>query len=463
VPLIGIALIYILETQVILADLSNELIRQANLTAEIAGDHPNIWTDRAQAQGFVARFSVHYQSKVMLLDPQGRLLASSSLGDGDKVGQPLELPNMPTALAGENSVWINYSQSLQSEIAEVLVPVTSPTQKVVGVIRLTHQLAGIQEQFRQLRYIIAGVLAIELLLGALIGLVLALDLERSLRRVTDAIYGVAQGRQWTTLPEQGPEEIRRLLQAFNSLIERLRLLEEGRRRLLANLVHEIGRPVGALQAAVEALLAGADQDAALRQELLEGMNGEVQRMSPLLDNLAKLHDQVLGTLELHYRPVALGEWLARTAAPWREAAQAKGLQWQLSIPQTLPELEIDPDRLAQALGNLLSNAIKFTPANGAVSLAAGVEDDQVWLRVSDTGPGIPPDELAHIFEPFYRSQARQRFPEGMGLGLSIAQELVVAHQGRLEVESTPGQGSHFTIWLPQQLSLPRATPSNPSY
>jgi signal transduction histidine kinase len=454
IPLIGIALIYILETQVILPNLSNELARQAGLTAEIAGDHPDIWTDAGQAQDFVNRFSAHYQSKVMLLDAQGEVLASSLPDDQDSSGKPVEIPNLPRALAGENSVQINYSQSLHTEIAEVLAPVVGPDGQVVGVIRLTHQLASVQGQFWQLRYLIAGVLVVELVLGAMVGLVLALDLERSLRRVTQAIYDVASGRQWMTLPEQGPDEIRLLLRAFNTLIERLRLLEEARRRLLANLVHEVGRPVGALQSAIQALLNGADQEAALRQELLEGMEAEVERMHPLLDNLAKLHDQVLGTLELNHRPVALSEWLSRTAGPWREAAQAKGLQWEVDIPAALPMVDIDPDRLGQALGNLLSNAIKYTPGGGAVALASSIEDHSLWIRVSDTGPGISPDEQGRIFEPFYRSRSGHRFPDGMGLGLTIARDLVIAHNGHLEVESQPGQGSRFTICLPPQVILP---------
>jgi signal transduction histidine kinase len=120
------------------------------------------------------------------------------------------------------------------------------------------------------------------------------------------------------------------------------------------------------------------------------------------------------------------------------------------VPDTLPSLEVDADRLAQALSNLLSNAIKYTSPAGAVSVDAGVEEDEnaVWIRVSDTGPGIAPEEQERIFAPFYRSQADRRFPQGMGLGLSIAQALIAAHGGWLELESTPGMGSHFTIWIP---------------
>jgi signal transduction histidine kinase len=239
-----------------------------------------------------------------------------------------------------------------------------------------------------------------------------------------------------------------LLQAFNTLVERLRTLEQNRRQLLANLVHEIGRPLGALHSAVQALMGGADEDTSLRQELLAGMDEELGRLRHLLDDLARLHDQVLGTLELHRQPVALGDWLPRLLAPRGAAARDKGLHWEVVIPADLPTLEIDRDRLGQAVGNLVSNATKYTPPKGTVSISAGVENGQVWIRVSDTGPGIAPKEQVHIFTPFYRGRSARRFPQGMGVGLSIARNLAIAHGGRIEVKSAPGQGSDFTLWIP---------------
>jgi len=118
------------------------------------------------------------------------------------------------------------------------------------------------------------------------------------------------------------------------------------------------------------------------------------------------------------------------------------------IPAELPIMEIDPDRLAQAVSNLLSNAIEYTPAGGRVSVEVGVEDSTVWIQVADTGPGIEPEEQARIFTPFYRGRSAGRFPQGMGLGLTIARDLVIAHGGRLDLDSKPGQGSRFSIWLP---------------
>jgi signal transduction histidine kinase len=178
------------------------------------------------------------------------------------------------------------------------------------------------------------------------------------------------------------------------------------------------------------------------------MAGQVGRLAPLIDSLTDLHGQVLGTLELKRQPVALGTWLPGIVTPWRQAAHDKGLHWQMEIPEGLPVLDIDPDRMAQVLGNVLSNAIKYTP-EGTVSVEAQTKGGGVAIVIGDTGIGIAPSEQDRIFEPFYRSSRDKRFPQGMGLGLSIARDLILAHGGRLEVESVPGQGSRFTIWLPQ--------------
>jgi two-component system sensor histidine kinase BaeS len=451
IPLMGIALVYVLETQVLLVSLANELEGQAVLVAEMANEQAGIWHNPAQAGAFVSRMSPHLTARVMLLDSRGYLLASSDPGDASRSGQLFELPGLTNALAGETKVRVDYRQVLYAEVADVLVPVVGQDRQVMGIVRLTHQLAGIYERFLRLRYFILGVLVGGLLLGAAVGWVLALNLERPLRQVTQAVYDLVSGERSTWLPERGPEEIRLLLHAVNTLVERLGALERARRQLLANLVHELGRPLGALRSATQALLGGADQDTALRQELLVSMDGEVGRLQRLLEDLAHLHDQVLGALELDRRLIPLNDWLRSVLAPWREAAQDKGLNWEVTVPTDLPALEFDPDRLAQAVSNLLSNAIKYTPPGGSVAVGAGLEDGAAWIQVSDTGPGIWPEEQAGIFTPFYRGRSAGRFPQGMGLGLTIARDLVVAHGGRLEVDSTPGQGSRFTIWLPLPL------------
>jgi two-component system sensor histidine kinase BaeS len=460
IPIIGIALIYVLETRIVLATLAQELMSEADLIAKLARNTPNLWQNPALAQAFVDDVSQDRAARVMLLDTEGRLLASSDPADTERLGQPLDLPALETTLAGEISTRTTYSRRLHEEIADVLYPVKREQQQVVGIIRLSHQLGGVQEQFSRLRYFIVGILISGLLLGIMVGLLLALNMEHPLRQVTQAIVQLSSGQHMTSLPEQGPEEIRQLLRAVNNLVERLRSLEQARRQLLANLVHELGRPLGALRAAVQAMLDGAVEDKTLATEFLTSMVSEIDRLRGLLDTLAQLHDKLLGTLELNRRLLDLNEWFPPALVSWREAAHQKDLAWEVVIPADLPSLEADADRLAQALGNLLSNALKYTPPGGTVSVKAGVKDEEVWIQVSDTGPGISPAEQAKIFTSFYRGRTSDRFPQGMGLGLTIAHDLIAAHQGRLEVESEPDQGSRFTIWLPLQVETQTETPTS---
>lgn len=448
IPLMGIALVYVLETQVLLPSISDGLVAQASIVAQVASEQPDVWQNPVEAQAFVDRFSPRLVARLMLLDPARHLLASSDPADVNQLGQSAGQADWARILAGKADVHVEYSPSLRAEVADAYVPVAGTGGQVVGIVRLTHRLTNLYEWFLRLRYIIAGVLITGLVLGAAVGLVLALNLERPLQEVTRAVYQLASGEQLTPLPEQGAEEIRLLSRAFNVLLERLQTLEQRRSKLLANLVHELGRPLGAIHSAIQALAGGADEDAGLRRELLAGITEEIKILRRLLDDLAQLRDQVTGVLEMTCQHVALGEWLPPMLTSWREAAQGKGLNWEVAIAAEMPTLEIDPDRMAQALGNLLSNAIKYTPPGGSVTVGAGVEGAMTWIRVSDTGPGIAPEELANIFTPFYRGRINRRFPQGMGLGLSIARDLVVAHGGQIEVKSEPGQGSRFTIWLP---------------
>jgi two-component system sensor histidine kinase BaeS len=448
IPFAGIALIYILETQVLLANLASELTGQAVLVAELTAQRPSVWYDPEETQVFVARIGPLLPSQLELFDSMGRLIGSSDPADIMHVGQTQELSGLADALVGKIGIGLSYRQLARGDSAKVFVPVVDSNNRVIGVVGIANTSSSVYERFGNLRIITAGVLAAALVLGGSLGLFLSLNLERPIRQLTEAVLRLTSGQATNRLPERGPEEIRHLQQAFNTLMERLHNLEETRRQLLANIVHELSRPLGAILSAIQALQGGADQEPELRQELLAGMEGEIKRLRRLTSDLTRLHEQLLGTLELDRRPTRLDEWLAEVVAPWREAARVKGLDWRMDIPSKLPVVNVDPDRLTQALSNLINNAIQYTQPEGEISITAGTEGGEIWIRVSDTGPGIEAEEQSLIFTPFYRGKASMRFPQGMGLGLGIARELVISHGGRLEVESTPGEGSHFTLWLP---------------
>jgi signal transduction histidine kinase len=384
----------------------------------------------------------------MFITPGGQLLASSDPSEAQMVGMVLDFAGVAQARAGQVASYTYYNISSPAEVIDVFVPVLNQNQQLIGILRMSYTYNTLYTEFVQSRFVIIGTMAGGLLVGIILGWSLALNLSRPIRQVTQAINELSHGNRQAQVTARGPEEIQLLAQSFNSLSERLSSLEKARRQLLANLVHELGRPLGALRSAIQALAGGAGRDPQLLQDLTTGMDDEAARLQHLLDDLAHLHDQVLGTLELEYQQVALSDWLPKVIRPWQEAAQDKHLEWQTDIPGDLPVISADPVRLASAVENLVSNAIKYTHSGGMISVRAGVEGAEILIQVKDTGSGVAVDEQEKIFEPFYRGNQGKRFKQGMGLGLSIARDLVVAHGGRINLESEPDKGSLFTIHLP---------------
>lgn len=444
-PLFTLALLILIETQVLLASLSQAATEQATLLVQAVRSQPALLADPARAQAFVAGLDLAPDGRIVLLSADGRPLAGEG-AQGEGVNRLLTPTSVKAAAQGQTSVLVSYG--LAGQEADVLVPVRDASGRVIGVVGVARTLAGVNSSLGRLRLVFLAALLVEILLGVALGVLAARRLARPINATASAVVDLAAGRAMATVPAEGPAEIRQLASAANALAERLRLLEESRRRSLANVVHEIGRPLGAIRSAVHVLRGPVGDDGAIREELLSGVEAQIERMQPLLDDLAQLHGQVSGGVALARRPTALSQWLPEVLSPWQAAALDKGLGWQIETPEHLPVLDIDPDRLAQALGNLVDNALKYTPAGGRVAVSAGLDEAKVWIRVADDGPGIDPEEQQRVFEPFYRSQRGRRFPQGLGLGLTIANDLVLAHGGQLTLESQPGAGSRFTICLP---------------
>jgi signal transduction histidine kinase len=377
IPLAGLILIYSLETQVVLKDLSERLTERANLIVEALEEQPEVWSNNEQAAVFIADVSEIVQGNFFLLKPDGSLVASYNSEDPSGSADASRLEGMDAALVGEQSVIIHYR--LLNPSVEVMLPVIDAQQQLVGIVAVSQTLESIFSNIGTVRSLVLLILVVQLFFGVLIGIYLARRIERPIGRAAAGVIDIAAGVDIALVPEEGPREIRQLSAAVNNLSERLRNLEDTRRRSLANIVHELGRPLGAIQSAVHILLTGT-VDPQIERELLEGVDGEVKRMQPLLDDLAMLHGQVTGSLTLEMKSTAMSGWLTTSILPWRAAALEKGLQWNAEIPDNLPPIKIDQERMAQVLGNLLSNAVKYTPDGGSLEISAGTEKSLLWIR-----------------------------------------------------------------------------------
>jgi len=444
IPLMGAAMVYVLETRLLLPTVYSNLTKEAKLMAAITRNEPIFWQSTEAAQSLVDGAGPYLNGRFSIVTLDGHTLASSDTTEALADTPLVELPDMTHVRQGQ------VVELRNGPLAEAIAPVYDVSGREIGVIRMTTRVASLSDEIFQMRYLLGSVLLVAVLAGLGLGSYLAISLNRPIQHVTRSIQALARGDWQAQVEERGPDEMRLLAAEVNALVDRLHSLESARRQLLANLVHELGRPLGAIRSAILALLHGADKDSQLSHDLLTGLDDETVRLQHLLEDLAGLHDQVLGKLELNRSPVQLNDWLVSTLSPWEAAARQKGLTWTLATSPNLPIVRMDPDRMAQAIGNILSNAIKFTPAGGKVSTSLRTADSQLLIQVEDTGPGVPLNEQDKIFQPFIRGSQGRRIVEGMGLGLSIAREIIQAHGGEIKLESTPGAGSRFILQVPME-------------
>lgn len=295
-------------------------------------------------------------------------------------------------------------------------------------------------------------------LAAVLAFLLVRSITAPLRDLTHAAQRLAQGDLAHRVQARGGDEMAEVARAFNAMAEALQEQITLRRHLMADIAHELRTPLSVLRGQLEAMLDGVFP---LSAENVAVAHAQTLHLGRLVEDLRLLALAEANGLELQRVPLDLQDLVQETARAFAPVAEEKGLTLTTALPEEPMTISGDRQRLRQVLFNLVQNAIQFTPAGGRVALrgwpgtslppevarrlAPHLRDGR-WhvLAVADTGRGIPPDELAHLFERFRRGASK----EGTGLGLAIARRLVLAHGGRVEVESTVGQGTTFYLLLP---------------
>ncbi len=242
------------------------------------------------------------------------------------------------------------------------------------------------------------------------------------------------------------EDAERSLILFLQDITEEKKVETIKKDFVANVSHELRTPLASIKGYLETLLDGGMDDKETLKEFLRVIDRHADRMARLIDDLL-----TLSRLESHQMPIVasaldLRELVLSTAKGFEKQARDKGIALSAGIPEGLPKALGDRDRLEQVVVNLLDNAIKYTPSGGSVDVKARSAGAEVIVEITDTGIGIPPNDISRIFERFYRvDKARSRELGGTGLGLAIVKHIIQGHNGKLTVQSTPGKGSTFSF------------------
>ena len=229
-----------------------------------------------------------------------------------------------------------------------------------------------------------------------------------------------------------------------------RKLDDSRREFVANVSHELRTPLTNVRGYAETLMSADDIDRDIQMRFLGVISSEADRMTRIVKDLLTLTRLDYNRMEMHMQRMDLRELGQKAAAAMEGQAKSQGLTLTCDLPAEMPAVTGDPERIQQVIINIITNAIKYNKPQGSIAITGGVEAGQVFLRVEDTGIGVPKADLERLFERFYRvDKARSRESGGTGLGLAIAKQIVETHGGRIGFDSEYGKGSIVTLYLPR--------------
>jgi two-component system OmpR family sensor kinase len=374
---------------------------------------------------------------VQVWDPNGNLVEGSG-----NVKDPLDAHGLTLREASSSNVFM-----AGVHLRVLTTPLITKDNQLIGYIQAAIPLDQVDFARSVLLLVLAGGGAAAVALAAVVGWLSAHRALKPLDAMTETALQITRTDDLSrriAMTGAAHDEVGRLAQAFNDTLERLERLFNAQRRFLADVSHELRTPLTTIRGNVDLLrrMGGADETS------LDAIQSEAERMTRLVGDLLLLAQSDAGTLPTARHPVELDTLLLDV---YREAQVLAG-GVNLSIGEIDQAIVLgDRDRLYQLLLNLVANALKFTPEGGKVSLGLSKVNDWARIVVSDTGIGIPPEELSEVFERFYRvDKARSRAQGGAGLGLAIAQRIANIHGGRIEVVSDGinGHGSTFSVWLP---------------
>lgn len=340
---------------------------------------------------------------------------------------------------------------LSNDLRQYAIPLNAGGERVGWIVQDTpgtQALGAAETQFlHDTTLTLKAAAVVAALLAVLIGIALAWQLTRPLQALTAAAHDLAAGKLGRQVTAQGTTEIAGLATAFNRMSRDLAAGEALRQRMAADVAHELRTPVSVLRGHLEAMLDGVfPMDA----PHLAVAYDQTIHLARLVEDLRLLTRAEAGQLPLNQTTVEPGALAAQAVDRFAPLALDAGIGLEQDITPGLPPVQVDADRIQQVLGNLFTNALRHTPPEGRITLRVTQAGEAVRFAVSNTGPGLAPDDAAHIFDPFWRAEeARARDKGGSGLGLAITRQLVTLHGGRVWVESGEDQTT-FLFELPGQ-------------
>ena len=319
-----------------------------------------------------------------------------------------------------------------------------------GALLYVSRIQPLMDSVSTVQFQLISVFTVIALAALVLALFLSQILTKPITNLSRSMRKMGKGDLSVRVPEKGSGELRELAENYNMMAAQLERLDKTRNQFVSNASHELKTPLTTMKIMLENMMYQPDMPQELRNEFMEDMNHEINRLTGIVTDLLTLTKMDSETSGIRKKPVNMSELTEEVLRLLAPAAEQRGQRIRRSVAPGLRMMG-DRDRLSQILYNLTDNAIKYSPDGGLITVSLKREDNCLVWRVRDNGEGIPEDDQAHIFERFYRvDKARSRETGGTGLGLSIVKQLVSMHGGEITVHSEPGQGSEFKVLFPQE-------------
>lgn len=433
------SVLYLLFIRFYTDDIIGEQTRRTHSYASVLSDH-----FEASTIGHVVRIESETNNLLLILDESGAIEGAS---DGISDVSPDYLSQLINHSSTEHgpvlaSDWKNQPYF----VTESFVTLDG---KTIGRVVMFSPTEPIKTATKTLRSTFTGVALMVLVIGAIIILLVSGKIVQPLLRMIRITQRISEGKHDWELQTRGSDEIAQLSHAINRMSANIQFYKQQRRQFLADISHELRTPLTYMIGYSEVLLNGLvskEDDQKRYLNLIYSQSIQLQRLVQDLFELANIEQ---GSFTLALSRTSIDKIMQNTLGLMAESIQQTGITLRYSPSQIPLYVEGDERRLQQVIVNLLENARNYTPNDGAISISTYEEDIYCVIEITDTGIGIPAEDLIHIWERLYRvDKSRSRETGGMGLGLAICKEIVELHQGHIQVVSTKGIGTTFRVRLP---------------
>lgn len=429
---------------------SNVLIR-ANI---VSNDIKNFITLSSAKEAIVyvnpiaEKYSKEIRGRIIVVDKEGIVK-----GDSNKeyLGETFRHTEIRNALKGQTSTNI-YNFKEYGHVLYAAVPAIVHN-RIVGATLVS---VSINDIYKDLSHINQNLFFISTTCIALIAIISFIFLDFSfkpLERFTKAINSMAKGDFKQKVHINTNDEFKNMADAFNAMIMKLDQVDKQRNEFVANVSHELRTPISSIKLLSESLLHQDEDNIYIYKEFMEDISAEADRLNNIINELLALVDLDKEKLHINYKITYMNFLLEKIVNRLKPLAERKNIKLTLESDEKI-QIKVDPEKIQQAIINIIENAIKYTQEAGKVQVRLYSQGKWCIIEVKDNGIGIPESSLKQIFDRFYRvDKARSRKTGGTGLGLSISDQIVMLHQGIIEVESKIGEGSSFYIKIPNDIKL----------